>query len=960
MFKHRRKNRSPRPPLTGRWLLAFCCLAVWLARNPPCAVAALGTPYISEFLAKNEHGLRDEKGVPEDWIEIHNPTAQAVNLEGWSLSDDPAEPSKWVFPSVELVSGAYLIVFASGDERPLVGATPLHASFSLDKDGEYLGLFQPGPDPVAVCEFAPAFPPQLEDESYGWDESAMEYRFYATPTPGQPNDGSSYTAILPPPVFNHSRGLYQAPFTLEMTDADPDAKIYYTLDGREPTTAIGRVYTGPITIDTTKFVRARAIKEGMKPSTVITHSFLFNVDITQRSIAILSLVGDPYECFYEPNGVMAIVGGNYVNGIWGPTGPNDYNNALQTGKEYERHISAEWFGPVVDKPFQLDCGLRVHGSEAHRLTYRRLDNWNTRESKFSLRLYFRDEYGPSRLDYPIFKDSRCPVESFDQIVIRGGRSDYINPFIRDEFIRRVSLDMGQLAPRGTYAVLFINGWYKHYFNITQRVTGDFLNTSWNKNAQWDIISEYQVAKEGTDEAWDALMDYIDVHDLSDNRSFSYVADRVDLINFIDYLILNTYMSNADWMANWLVVRERVSGAKFKFIVWDPESSLTNIYLETDLFEESPFYGQNGGLNYNTSQDMAVLYQALSASPEFRLMFADRIHKHFTGEGAMTPESMLKRFVECYRWMRPLLGAAMDTSIRDLWLPERGPVVLAQYESHGLTSPVAAPEFSPAKTLVKSGTAISIVNPEPGEGTIYYTTDGSDPRTALTGEKSPAALDAEVPVHLGRYTRLHARTLKDGQWSALAETNYLTASPGEVFITEIMADPLGEDEMGEWFELYNSTSRPINIDGWTIRDNSGQSHLIDNGGWLVIAPDGYLVLGRSVDRQVNGGVPVDYAYGIDIRLGDKSDEIILMQGNTVTTSLGYGDFSTAPTYIDTRLGQEPQKGVAIGMTGAYYLGATPNWAPQITPLGDSGNLATPGRCNDGGVDNGAGACWPLYE
>ena len=67
-----------------------------------------------------------------------------MDLEGWSLTDDPTEPGKWVFPAVAMEPGAFLVVFASGKDRRPVDGTPLHASFQLAADGEYLGLFAPG------------------------------------------------------------------------------------------------------------------------------------------------------------------------------------------------------------------------------------------------------------------------------------------------------------------------------------------------------------------------------------------------------------------------------------------------------------------------------------------------------------------------------------------------------------------------------------------------------------------------------------------------------------------------------------------------------------------------------------------------------------------------------------------------------------------------------------------------
>lgn len=118
-------------------------------------------PVISEFLADNDGGLKDENGEDQDWIEIYNPDPNPVNLAGWRLTDDVTKPAKWVFPSYTLQPGATLLVWASEKDR---NVGQLHTNFQLDQDGEYLALISPGG--VASTEFAP-FPFQTKNTSFG-------------------------------------------------------------------------------------------------------------------------------------------------------------------------------------------------------------------------------------------------------------------------------------------------------------------------------------------------------------------------------------------------------------------------------------------------------------------------------------------------------------------------------------------------------------------------------------------------------------------------------------------------------------------------------------------------------------------------------------------------------------------------------------------------------------------------
>jgi hypothetical protein len=132
--------------------------------------AAQDAPIISEFMAANtsrvplsQGELLDKDGDSSDWIEIWNPSSASVNLDGWFLTDNLANRTKWKFPAVELAPGDFLIVFASGkNERD--PAEELHTSFALAAGGESVALV--GPDGTIVHAYI-NYPPQFANISYG-------------------------------------------------------------------------------------------------------------------------------------------------------------------------------------------------------------------------------------------------------------------------------------------------------------------------------------------------------------------------------------------------------------------------------------------------------------------------------------------------------------------------------------------------------------------------------------------------------------------------------------------------------------------------------------------------------------------------------------------------------------------------------------------------------------------------
>ena len=140
---------------------------------------------LTEFMATNVSTLADQDGHYSDWIEIYN-AGTAGDLLGYRLTDDPALPAKWTFPSLAVPAGGHVVVFASGKDRRDPAAGALHTNFSLNGDGDYLAFS--APDGSIRKEFAPEFPEQEVDISAGTDPARTDpLTSFARPTPGAPN-----------------------------------------------------------------------------------------------------------------------------------------------------------------------------------------------------------------------------------------------------------------------------------------------------------------------------------------------------------------------------------------------------------------------------------------------------------------------------------------------------------------------------------------------------------------------------------------------------------------------------------------------------------------------------------------------------------------------------------------------------------------------------------------------------
>ena len=166
--------------------------------------------------------------------------------------------------------------------------------------------------------------------------------------------------------------------------------------------------------------------------------------------------------------------------------------------------------------------------------------------------------------------------------------------------------------------------------------------------------------------------------------------------------------------------------------------------------------------------------------------------------------------------------------------------------------------------------------------------------------------------------------------------------GDLVITEFMKDPTAvPDNMGEWLELYNTTSRPINIEGWTLSDDGSNKHTLANGKQLIVVPPGgYLVLGNNADPTTNGGVIVHHKYS-GFTLANGADSIVLTaRKGKLVDRVDYDDGIFWPDLPGMSISLHPAS------TNAYLNDDAGQWCHSTTPLFTGAtDTGTPGAPND---------------
>ncbi len=870
-------------------LLSFRQLGGWLAPlaenviisqdltltlNKEYQVCTFGCPFITEFMASNATTILDGDGVSSDWIEIYNPTDSPVDLAGWYLTDDREELDKWPFPDapeVELGPGEYLLVFASGQEVDDYkdAAGYWHANFKLSADGGYLALVKPDLTIAYAFESSDlgdewGYPKQQTDISYGI--FSEEERYFPEPSPGTQNSGA-YIGQVADTTFDCDRGFYDEPFQVTIETETQGAVIHYTLNGSEPATTITggtHYYTGPIAINTTTCLRAKAFKPGWMPSNADTQTYIFLSDVINQSASPTMADGTAFPASWKGNYLMpgeeigpsGEVPADYemdpdvvTDPAYSATIENDlkaiptislvtdmvglfdpeygiYANCRARGETWERACSMELINPDNSEGFGINAGLRIYGG------------WGSvpkRSPKHSWRILFKSEYGSTKLKYPLFSDDA--TDEFDTLILRGAFNIAWNQYevdgegtsepyrvtaqyTRDEFVRRTQLAVGRASAHGRYVHLYLNGLYWGLYNLAERPDMSFAATYFGGNKEeYDALNSGEVVADSSKDSWNAAQAVAEAG-VADRAGYEALAQRVDIENLIDYMLHNFYTGTFDWdNHNWYAACRR-GGGKYEFFDWDGECSLYD-----------PPDRNNWITMVNNPDKPSRFYAKLRENPEFRMQFADHVHRHFFNDGALTYQKSRDRYEELTdlidraivgesaRWAdcgrpdqpytRDVEWVAERDYLLNVYFPARTNIVLGWLQDADLYPDTAAPVFCVNGAYKHGGYILpsDVISITAAAGTIYYTLDGSDPRQAWTGNAVGSVYS--TPFTLVASTKVRARARSGGEWSALNEAVYAIGPLADSLrISELMYHP--DDANTEYIELTNIGSRTINL------------------------------------------------------------------------------------------------------------------------------------------------------
>ncbi|MBN1817581.1 MAG: chitobiase/beta-hexosaminidase C-terminal domain-containing protein, partial [Sedimentisphaerales bacterium] len=580
-------------------------------------------------------------------------------------------------------------------------AQEIHYGVAFEEYSVPLSLLRKGKNILAIH----GLNYEADDENFLLVPELISYRtdvsgtgFFTEPTPGKLN-GTSVAGFVSDTTFDIDRGFYDSPFEVNITSPTPGATIVYTTDGSEPTMSNGKQVQAadgdskPVAIvhvDKTTVLRARAFKSGYEPTNTDTHTYIFLDHVISTSVMNPSITQDPIYGPQMRDALKALPTMSIVTkpGVLEPYlhGPGPYPSWTYD----EIPVSVEWIMPDGSRGFQEDAGAARFGGHWYDRSgaYRPFDKW-------AFRIYFRSEYGETKLKFPLFEGfdhGIDPVDTFDQLELYAGSHDMSERgfYMSSQLTADTMLEMGNINPHGRFVHLYINGAYWGQYNLRERWNADMnarylggekeeyesIKTHINVGGWGDMGEPY----DGDGSVWQLAISF--------RNSYESIKPYLDVQNYVDFMLMYMF-GNSE--AEYRCVGPKVpGGGGFKFWLNDADGFTRDVENRTG---ESGPGGIFGGL---TAEE----------HPDFEMLLADRIHKHFFNDGDLTSSVMASRLLkrceeielsflgEAARWgyRSPASWAnARDNYINSI-LPSRSETLLNQLRNAGFYPQLDAPVF----------------------------------------------------------------------------------------------------------------------------------------------------------------------------------------------------------------------------------------------------------------------------
>jgi len=692
-------------------------------------------------MASNINSIQDSQQQYDDWIEIYNYGNDAVDIGGLYLTDNISDPTKWQIPinipaMTTIEPGGHLLIWADGDTSD----SELHANFKLDADGEEIALFKS--DGTTIIDSV-EFGEQASNISYGrYPDGADNWRYFGSPSPAAENIGI-YEGFIAEVQSSRDGGLYNEPFFVTLATETEDAIIYYSLDGSEPYELgsrfrQGTVYTGPILISRTTYLKAVAVKTGWKPSDTVKQTYIFfDYSVSNFSsnlpIAVVDTIGKginessqtpSFACFIDtatdsrarltdPPDFVGRAGINIRGKSSAGFAKKQYH--FETWDEFDQDKDVSILGFPSDSDWILQGPYSDKSLMRNFLSYK----WSNDIGRYAVRTRF--------------------IEMF--LNSNGGSismSDYIGVYVFMEKIKLGAdrIDIAELEPSDNTEPQISGGY------IFKKDKADPGETVFYTSRGLEVRVVEPRIEDITPEQVDWLNNY-----LNEFESVLYGSNFMDPVNgyakyidvdsFIDHHFIVEITKNIDgFRLSTYMFKDR--GGKINMgPVWDYNLSLGNADYLQGWIPSGWYYSQLGDGDY-------PWWRRLFEDPAFRQRYADRwfefrenllsnnqLLQDVEDTATLLDESQVRNFnrwhiLGSYVWPNWFIADTYYEEINWMsgWLEQRLNWMDGQISYEFAAAP---PGINPQDSQFDNPIELTMAA---SQGQIYYTLDGNDPAELL--------------------------------------------------------------------------------------------------------------------------------------------------------------------------------------------------------------------------------------
>lgn len=745
----------------------------------------------------------------------------------------------------------------------------LQASFKLSGDGESVLLSDSSAKIIDNVNF-----PELDtDFSYGRaTDGTGEFALFPQPTPLKSNnDEFSYSGICKDRLhFSIDAGFYNGEQILTISGSD---EIRYTIDGTDPRIE-NLILEGSYSIDSTIVFKAACFEGNSYPLNIYTNTYIIDEPAT---LPVFSISTDPDNLFGHENGI-------YANGPnWTPVDPHKGANFWE---DWERPVYVEFFDETGKFVFEQEALSEIFGG------------WSRVHPMKSLKLKARKKLGAERFDYKFFNSKTNA--SFKQIVLRNSGNDFNISHFHDAINHEIAIDFLDVDLQAFQpSIVFINGQYWGIHNIRENVNDNYIEDNHGINADTIELFNYWGGRIGDGEFdLNAFFETVMDADMTDSNEYNTLIETMDFENFIDIFAVNAFNSNWDWPQNNLKVWYSPKTEKIRYIMYD-----------TDVT-----YGLHGYQDHNFNQikrlvaadgigPHADMFSQFIQNPSFRNAFinrsADIMNTNFSAANLYRTIDSLKAIIEPEmpkhreRWGGSMEGWNDSINRVKDWIGKRMPVAFDQLQN----------EFQLTKQI---DITLSVIPEDAGTIKINSVIPQTLPWTGTYFDGVPVTITA-VPNPGFTFEYWERSVVKSVQGEQSFSVNLTedesfiahfegVSESAHLVVSEINYHSSASWDTGDWFELYNAGSQPVDLTLWKINDKNDYSFYSfpDN---TVIEPDEYIVFSsdKTKFKLFYDSIPVE---DIPFNLSNSGDILRLFdaKGN-LYYQMEYSDEGEWPSSAD---------------------------------------------------------------